>query len=307
VGGKGEITHTNWVRSPDFSISPGPNYHPCVVFHLEAQSFYSRLYGICFWFDQQMRVKGKKVLLLMDNFSAHELATEQIEEGMNLTDTTIRWLPPNATYIHRPLDQGIIQNWKANVKKQFVMFMARTFDEGKDLSKEMHVLRAIRWGISAWENDVTPATIQNCWARSQAVDFGQFLLPPSEIWTESQQLVDDIRIGVHKIKQRGHLVEVPNMHEYISPYAEQVLDNCPKDLVDDIVAQYTQEANEEDQEEEEGVPREPLPLVIHDEALQALPALPSGRQTAPSFGLYLVRPVKPLDIAVRHFLRVTVD
>jgi hypothetical protein len=44
------------------------------------------------WFDQQMRVKGKKVLLLMDNFSAHELATEQIEEGMNLTNITIRWL-----------------------------------------------------------------------------------------------------------------------------------------------------------------------------------------------------------------------
>ena len=39
------------------------------------------------------------------------------------------------------------------------MFMAQTFDQGRDLSKEMHVLRAIRCGISAWENDVTPATI----------------------------------------------------------------------------------------------------------------------------------------------------
>ena len=37
------------------------------------------------------------------------------------------------------------------------MFMAKTFDEGK--AKEMHILRTIRWGISAWENDVTPATI----------------------------------------------------------------------------------------------------------------------------------------------------
>jgi hypothetical protein len=65
------------------------------------------------------------------------------------------------------------------------MFIACTFDQDKDLSKEMHVLRTIQWGISAWENDVTPATIQNCWARSQAVDFGQFSLPPPDLWTES--------------------------------------------------------------------------------------------------------------------------
>jgi hypothetical protein len=28
--------------------------------------------------------------------------------------------------------------------KQFVIFIAKTFDEGKDLSKEMYVLRAIQ-------------------------------------------------------------------------------------------------------------------------------------------------------------------
>ncbi len=101
------------------------------------------------WFDGRMRAKGKKVLLLMDNFSAHKVAVEQMEEIKALTNTKVKWLPPNATSIHQPLDQGIIQNWKSNVKKQFVMFMAKTFDQGKDLSKEMYVLRAIRWGISA--------------------------------------------------------------------------------------------------------------------------------------------------------------
>jgi hypothetical protein len=77
----------------------------------------------------------------------------------------VRFLPPNATSVHQPLDQGIIQNWKSHVKKQFVIFMAKTFDEGKDLSKEMHVLRAIRWGVSAWENDVERGTINKCWVR----------------------------------------------------------------------------------------------------------------------------------------------
>jgi hypothetical protein len=69
------------------------------------------------------------------------------------------FLPSNATFEYQPLDQGIIYNWKTHVKKQFVMFIAKTFDEGKNLSAEMYVLRAIRWGIQAWEEDVTLATI----------------------------------------------------------------------------------------------------------------------------------------------------
>jgi len=85
------------------------------------------------------------------------------------------WPPPNATSEHQPLDQGIIANWKTHVKKQFVLFMAKTFDEGNNLSEEIHVLRAIRWGIYAWEYDVLPSTIQSCWRRSQCIDFGSFL------------------------------------------------------------------------------------------------------------------------------------
>ena len=32
------------------------------------------------WFDEKIRIQGKHALLLKDNFSAHELAIEQIEE-----------------------------------------------------------------------------------------------------------------------------------------------------------------------------------------------------------------------------------
>jgi hypothetical protein len=58
------------------------------------------------WFDQEMRKQGKNALLLMDDFSAHEVAVEQLNGS--LTNTKVMWLPPNATAIHQPLDQGII-------------------------------------------------------------------------------------------------------------------------------------------------------------------------------------------------------
>jgi hypothetical protein len=92
------------------------------------------------WFDQKMKKQGKNALLLMDNFPAHQLGVEQL--GDSLQTTKVMWLPLNATSIHQPLDQGIIQNWKAHVRQQFVLFMARTFDSGKDFSKEMYVLRS---------------------------------------------------------------------------------------------------------------------------------------------------------------------
>jgi len=41
------------------------------------------------WFNTCMRSQGKQVLLLMDNFSAHELAVELIEEAKELTNTKV--------------------------------------------------------------------------------------------------------------------------------------------------------------------------------------------------------------------------
>ena len=102
------------------------------------------------------------------------------------------WLPPNATSEYQPLNQGIIANWKTNVQKQFVLFMAKTFDEGKNLSEEMHVLRAIQWGVQAWECDVRSATIQSCWRRSQCIDLGAFPALSSDLWSESEYTINQI-------------------------------------------------------------------------------------------------------------------
>jgi hypothetical protein len=41
------------------------------------------------WFDVRMRAQGKKVLLLMDNFSAHELGVERLEEAQTLMNTKV--------------------------------------------------------------------------------------------------------------------------------------------------------------------------------------------------------------------------
>jgi hypothetical protein len=187
------------------------------------------------------------------------------------------WLPPNATSEYQPLDQGIITNWKTNVRKQFVLFMAKTFDEGKNLSEEMHVLRAIRWGVQAWEYDVTSATIQSCWRRSQCIDLGAFPALSSDLWSESEHTIDQIRESLVQMRTRGIIQQIPNMHDYISPYSgpwnERVNDHRElAELVDQIIDENTQQ--EINLEEEEGqVHCEPLSPVTHNKALDALHTL----------------------------------
>ena len=121
------------------------------------------------------------------------------------------------------------------------MFIAKTFDKDKNLSKEIHVLRAIRWGIQAWEEDVTPTTIQSYWRRSQCINFGSFPLPSSNIWTESEETIELIRQRLVQIRNRGLIQSIPNIKDYISlysgPWSERIDDHIEielEELVDEI-------------------------------------------------------------------------
>jgi hypothetical protein len=58
------------------------------------------------WFDKRA---SRPVLLLMDNFSAHEVAVDLLEESSQpLQWTRIEWFIANTTSIFQLLDQGII-------------------------------------------------------------------------------------------------------------------------------------------------------------------------------------------------------
>ena len=72
------------------------------------------------WFDG--RVAGRNVLLIMDNFSAHEVGLAKLGGSIALRHTRIIWLPPNVTNLYQPLDQGIIQNWKCFYRSAFLHF-----------------------------------------------------------------------------------------------------------------------------------------------------------------------------------------
>jgi hypothetical protein len=59
-----------------------------------------------------MRGKGRKVLLLLDNFSGYELGIQLVSSLKGLNNIRIEWLPLNTTSHWQPLDQGIIVSFK---------------------------------------------------------------------------------------------------------------------------------------------------------------------------------------------------
>ena len=69
------------------------------------------------WLDNKMRGEGRKVLLLMDNFSGHELGVILVSGLQGLTNVRITWLPPNTTSHWQPIDQGIIASFKLQYQK----------------------------------------------------------------------------------------------------------------------------------------------------------------------------------------------
>ena len=83
----------------------------------------------------------REVLLTMDNFSAHYTAIEISPPPPNIR---ICWLPANSTSRFQPLDQGIIQNFKAYYKRQWLQFALEAYESNIDPQKTINIRLVIR-------------------------------------------------------------------------------------------------------------------------------------------------------------------
>jgi DDE superfamily endonuclease len=60
------------------------------------------------WFNK--RIRNRKVLLLINSFSAYQAGIDLTEDlGYALTNIRIKFLSTNATSVCQPLNQGIIR------------------------------------------------------------------------------------------------------------------------------------------------------------------------------------------------------
>ena len=118
------------------------------------------------WFDSQMA--GRKACLLVNEVSAHiaDIGALLSSPDAVFENTTILVLPTITTDIPRVMGLGIFHAWKTYYRKRWLVYLCSEFHANRDPLRTVNILQAIRFGITAWEDDVTATTIQNSWIKS---------------------------------------------------------------------------------------------------------------------------------------------
>ena len=119
------------------------------------------LYGewIRAW-DRDLQLKQRKILLLQDNFSGHIVPDD-------LQNIEVRNFEPNLTAHVQPMDQGIIQCFKARYRAKYIRRSIDYYEAGVTPSQiyELDQLEAMRLANAAWQ-EVDATTIWNCWHKA---------------------------------------------------------------------------------------------------------------------------------------------
>lgn len=104
-------------------------------------------------FDRDMKRQGRKVCLLLDNCSAHH------SDEVKLTNTELRFFPPNCTSVLQPLDQGVILSLKRAYRGRLIQWLVFNTETGRDTKVDLYV--ALQIMSAAWST-LGRSVIVNC-------------------------------------------------------------------------------------------------------------------------------------------------
>jgi DDE superfamily endonuclease/Tc5 transposase DNA-binding domain/Fission yeast centromere protein N-terminal domain len=218
------------------------------------------------WFNNKMYSQGRKVLLLLDNFSGHELGVQLIGGKQGLSNVRIEWLPPNTTSHWQPLDQGIIASFKLQYRRLWISYMLRQYESDKDPNQTVTLLKAIQWTRVAWNDTVTKECIKKCFWKSTV-----FKKPANQevIAREDSEQEQRAELQVQITALPG-IIDPLLIDEFIEP-SQEVIEDDDEDIFASVVERYSAEKEGEEEPIEEGdIEVEKVPI---REAIRALETL----------------------------------
>jgi hypothetical protein len=134
----------------------GPRYHANAKAWMTHNVF--QLWLLVF----DRRMQGRQVLLLLDNCPGHIPLEKFAEMNVVLRNTRIFYLPPNMTLAVQPCDAGIIRTFKVYYKKRFNNLLLDGYENNIDNPEKISIMDAFCLAVPTWVEDVSPATIANC-------------------------------------------------------------------------------------------------------------------------------------------------
>ncbi|CAG8834649.1 44094_t:CDS:2, partial [Gigaspora margarita] len=230
--------------------------------------------------DRRMRCAHQKILLLLDNCSAHSV------EGLNLRNIKVVFFPERTTAWLQPCDAGVIYSFKCHYCKLLLQNRIAAFDESNLTNQPpdpVTIYDAIQFVAQAW-NKVSEDTIIHSWHKTG-------ILPSMEtdedINLETIDLTNEEEIELENLISQ---VQISKNSEYlnISPREFIEIDNNyatgKMSTIEDIIAEMQENESEEELEQQ-------IKLVI---AIQAITGLDEVLD-------YIEQPESSLEIDIKVF------
>ena len=148
--------------------------------------------------NNEMRLSNRHILYVCDNASSH-----QVREYSHIK---FLMLPPNATSIMQPLDQGIILSAKRRYKKKLAERYLACVENNKDansLLKALDIVQATNMIAASWR-ETSSTIIQNCFRKAgfkhHAVDPAPETedpppAPAPDVWNRVQRWLGDVQFN----------------------------------------------------------------------------------------------------------------
>jgi hypothetical protein len=144
------------------------------------------------WFRGfDLHVSGRKVLLIMDNFSGH-IPLDQIPNHIQQKNTTIFYLPPNTTSKIQPCDAGIICSFKGYYRRRFNWLLLQRLEDNVADPEKIHIFCAIQMVVRAWTYEVKPKTIFNCFRHCKIRSTEEPVVDASEECPLDLKVIEDL-------------------------------------------------------------------------------------------------------------------
>ena len=192
--------------------------------------------------NNEMRLSNRHILYVCDNASSH-----QVREYSHIK---FLMLPPNATSIMQPLDQGIILSAKRRYKKKLAERYLTCVENNKDansLLKALDIVQATNMIAASWR-ETSSTIIQNCFRKAgfkhHAVDPVSEIqedplpTPAPDVWNRVQRWLGDVQFDEFAASE---------------PEAATVQPMSDRDIVD-LVRTENDAQEESDDESEEEIP-----------------------------------------------------
>ena len=148
--------------------------------------------------NNEMRLSNCHILYVCDNASSH-----QVREYSHIK---FLMLPPNATSIMQPLDQGIILSAKRRYKKKLTERYLACVENNKDansLLKALDIVQATNMIAASWR-ETSSTIIQNCFCKAGFKHHAVDPVPETEdpppapapdVWNRVQRWLGDVQFN----------------------------------------------------------------------------------------------------------------